>query len=236
MDYALGERLRATSSVDTVDGRQGEWMHTSLGGRFWPLDPRPEDIHVSDIANGHALDCRYNGQGRVSRFYSVAEHTELGADFLYRTYNDPMLALAFLFHDAAEGLLKDLSRAVKHGIDSIGVAWSDTAGGLEYEIGPANAYSVIEKRVHEVILRKYGLWDVSVKHKALIKDIDCRLVPLEKAAIMKYPQPWAYDKFAPLPGVIIQCRAPMQAKAKWAEAYQRYTIATGRHPEPIELD
>lgn len=213
---AAAEREHATNHIDVVEDRNGEWMHTSLGGRFWPLDPRPEDIHISDIANGHALDCRYNGQGRVSRFYSVAEHTYLGANYVLHDRKDPLVALAFLFHDAAEGLLKDLSRAVKHAV------------------GPG--YSTMEHNVQECILRKYDLLLVSEREAAYIKDIDRRLVPLEKAAIMKYSQPWAYDQFEPLPGVNIACFNPVEAKDRWLGCYMRLCVDAGREWERFELD
>lgn len=210
------EREHATTFIDTVKERKGEWMHTSLGNKFWPLDPRPEDIRISDIANGHALDCRYNGQGRVDRFYSVAEHTYLGANYVLRDRNDPIVALAFLFHDAAEGLLKDLSRAVKHSVGA--------------------AYETIEHNVQQVILRKYDLLEVSEINARYIKDIDRRLVPLEKAAIMRYPQPWAFDQFEPLPGVEIKCFAPPEAKARWLDFYHELTLKAGRQPEFFEIN
>jgi hypothetical protein len=53
-------------------------MQLSSGGRFWPLDPRQEDIHIEDIANGLALDCRYAGQCKIDSFYSVAEQIRSG--------------------------------------------------------------------------------------------------------------------------------------------------------------
>ena len=155
-------------------------------------------------------------QGRVTRFYSVAEHSYLGANYVLRERKDPLVALAFLFHDAAEAYLKDLARAVKHAV------------------GPA--YSSIEANVQEVILRKYDLLEVSEREAGYIKDIDRRLVPLEKAAIMKHPQPWAYDQFQPLPGVNIACFNPPEAKDKWLGCYLRLCVDSGREWEKWELD
>lgn len=52
--------------------RKGDWILTFTGRRFYPLDPRPEDVCLEDIAHALSLICRYNGHSRF--FYSVAEH------------------------------------------------------------------------------------------------------------------------------------------------------------------
>ena len=41
--------------------RRGGWCATYTGMQFWPLDPRPEDICIEDIAHALALQCRFNG-------------------------------------------------------------------------------------------------------------------------------------------------------------------------------
>lgn len=86
--------------------RHGDWMQTFTGRQFWPLDPRPEEVHIQDIAHALANDCRYGGHCR--RFYSVAEHSVL----LARAVSAPN-RLAALMHDAPEGYLGDLIRPVK---------------------------------------------------------------------------------------------------------------------------
>ena len=86
---------------DEVEGRVGLWMQTSLGGKFFPQDMRPEEIFISDIANGLALDCRYNGQGRVDRYLSVAEHSVLMAQVARRRRWPAKVTFAVLLHDAA---------------------------------------------------------------------------------------------------------------------------------------
>ena len=112
---------------DIVEGRKGRWMHTSLGGRFWPEDPRVDEVHISDIANGLALDCRYSGQGRVDRFYSVAEHSALMAWYAMDNYR-PWLAYLCLLHDAAEAYLNDLSPAIKK---ALGASYKKLEEGVQ---------------------------------------------------------------------------------------------------------
>ena len=224
--------------VDVTEERKGEWMHTSLGGRFWPADPRPEDIHISDIGNGLALDCRYAGMGRVDRYYSVAEHCyHLGRYAYEQDRTTPLLALAVMFHDAAEAYINDLNRATKHAVDAVASSGEDLGCILETcsRPRPAGAYSAIEKPLQEMILRKYKLWEVSQEYAPYIKDLDCRIVPLEKKAVMRYSQPWAFDEFAPLPGVHIACFNPPEAKMKWCSLYSSLSIQVGYIPEEWEM-
>lgn len=200
---------------DLAEGRQGEWMHTSLGGRFYPADPRESEIFISDIANGLSLDCRYGGQGRVDKFYSVAEHSVLMAQYAAKELCWPSDALkCILLHDAAEAYLNDLPRAVKHAVGA--------------------SYDLLEERIQTLVYRKYGLTARANALASQIKEIDCRIVPLEKAAIMAHPQPWEYDKFQSLLGVAIQCWEPKIAKAKFLNAWCRAT--PGLFAEDIVYD
>lgn len=97
-----------------VSPRKGDWIQTFSGRKFWPLDPRPEEIHLIDIAAGLAKECRYGGQ--CLRFYTVAEHSVLMARKARRTL--PALPArarrALLLHDGSEGLgLRDIPRPIK---------------------------------------------------------------------------------------------------------------------------
>ena len=60
-----------------LEQRKGDWMQTATGGVFWPVDPRPEDVEIEDIAHALSLICRYCGH--VREFYSVAQHSVLVA-------------------------------------------------------------------------------------------------------------------------------------------------------------
>lgn len=51
----------------TVAARRGDWMQLASGQPFWPLDPRPEEIHIEDIAAALSKLCRYGGH--CKRFY-----------------------------------------------------------------------------------------------------------------------------------------------------------------------
>lgn len=82
------------------------WILTASGRHFNYRDPRPEDIHILDIAQALASECRYNGHTRA--FYSVAQHAWLASQIVPRE-----LALEALLHDATEAYCKDIPSPLK---------------------------------------------------------------------------------------------------------------------------
>ena len=68
--------------ASTTQGRKGDWILTYSGIEFWPLDPRPEDVRIEDIAHALSMQCRF--AGHCDRFYSVAEHSIRVADLVPR--------------------------------------------------------------------------------------------------------------------------------------------------------
>src|SRR5690348_18006267 len=81
-------------------------IHTFTGRTFCPLDPKPEDIDIQDIAHALSCQCRFTGHSR--KFYSVAEHC-VRVSLLV----SPDLQLAALLHDASEAYLSDVARPIK---------------------------------------------------------------------------------------------------------------------------
>ncbi len=86
--------------------RIGDWMQTFTGKQFWPLDPRPDEINIEDVASALSKLCRYGGH--CLRFYSVAEHCVHVANAAPKE-----LALTALLHDASEAYLSDVIRPIK---------------------------------------------------------------------------------------------------------------------------
>jgi hypothetical protein len=127
----------ATFNNRTTD-RKGSWLQTYTGIQFWPIDPRPGEIDIRDIAHSLANTCRYNGH--CTRFYSVAEHCVLMAGFA-----SPENQLAALLHDAAEAYIADVPRPLK-----------------VYLLG----FQEIEHRIEECIAEKFGVrypWHPEIK-------------------------------------------------------------------------
>lgn len=109
--------------------RKGDWMQTATGAQFWPLDPRPEEVHIEDIAHALSNMCRY--AGHCTRFYSVAQHS------VYVSRHLPEdLKLWGLLHDASEAYAVDIPRPLKRFIPG---------------------YREIEDRIMSAIAARFGL-------------------------------------------------------------------------------
>jgi hypothetical protein len=76
------------------------------GTKFWPLEPKPEDITIAAIARSLSNECRFGGH--VREFYSVAQHS-VRASYMV----PPDLALCGLLHDASEAYLRDVPTPLK---------------------------------------------------------------------------------------------------------------------------
>lgn len=104
--------------------RKGYWYQTYTGREVYPVDLRPEDIDIRDIAHSLALKCRFNGACRVH--YSVAAHSLHVHDYLLATkrswnFGDVLRSVLRwgLMHDAAEAYLGDITRPVKRSLDGV---------------------------------------------------------------------------------------------------------------------
>lgn len=89
--------------------RLGDFMQVASGRKFWPMDPRSDEVFIEDIAHSLSLQCRY--AGHCLRFYSVAEHSVHLARHL--RWQGVDVALWALLHDASEAYLVDVPRPVK---------------------------------------------------------------------------------------------------------------------------
>jgi hypothetical protein len=99
--------------------RRGKYMHTSNGKKYWPMDPRPAEVHPEVVAHHLANRCRYNGatQHKLFRskiFYSVAEHSVLVSRYIEEVLGKPEYALEGLLHDGSEAYNGDLIRPLKY--------------------------------------------------------------------------------------------------------------------------
>ena len=74
------------------------WFQTFTGKKFHPLDPRPEDICIEDIA--HALSYINRFGGHLPEPWTVAQHSIVVAEFA-----PPGLRLAAQMHDSPEAYL-----------------------------------------------------------------------------------------------------------------------------------
>lgn len=141
--------------------RVGTWIQTYSGGKFWPLDPRADELDIVDIACALSRVCRYAGHTR--RFYSVAEHS-----VLVSRHVDPEYAREALMHDASEAYIGDMTRPLKR--------QPQMAAFVEAE-------AAIERCVAE----KFGL-RTDPEAVAAWKSIDDRILVDEITELMHDPQ------------------------------------------------
>lgn len=174
--------------------RIGDWMQTATGKAFWPLDPRPEEIHIEDIAAGLSRLCRYGGQLRHDvEFYSVAEHSVFVAEAA-----PPGKKLEALLHDSPESFIQDLIRPIKPAM---------------------TGYEPIETRLATVIGRRYGVTLHPLSPE--VKRLDNAILADERDQVMaKPPRDWKLTE--PALGIKLPCWSPFKARFEFLAAFRRY--------------
>lgn len=110
-----------THPADT--SRFGGYVLTFTGNWFYPLDPRPEDVHREDMAQGLSLKSRWSGQCNL--FYPILSHclavADIGAylaerDGKPRWFVDLVRKLG-LVHDGNEAYFPDVPGPIKRYIE-----------------------------------------------------------------------------------------------------------------------
>jgi hypothetical protein len=147
--------------VDNVETRKGDWMQTIGERKFYPMDPRPEEVFIEDIAWSLAHQARYNGHARL--FYSVAEHSILVSEALAGTG----MEFAGLMHDATEAYVTDVPRPLKRYLTN---------------------YAEIEDNVWRAIAKRY---DLPAELPEAVKDADNAVLMAEKPVLLGTKFAWA---------------------------------------------
>lgn len=158
------------SSVKQVPKERGPWLHSFSGRPIHPLDLKPEEILLNDIARSLSMQCRY--LGHANRFYSVAEHCCFVSD-LCLAWGHKDVALAGLMHDAAEAYIGDIIRPIKR-------------HPAIYEI-----VKPIEERISRAIAQRFGL--IYPEHR-LVTFYDNFVIGTEKAEL-KTPLATGYEYY-----------------------------------------
>lgn len=95
-----------------------DWMLTHSLRKVHPLDFKPEDVNLYDMATSLAKQCRYNGH--LKGFYSVAEHSDIMRRALKRDGYPPIIQKLGLLHDGSETWTGDIIRPLKNALRSQG--------------------------------------------------------------------------------------------------------------------
>jgi 5'-deoxynucleotidase YfbR-like HD superfamily hydrolase len=189
-----------------VAERIGNWMLTVGGRAFYPLDPRPEDIEIEDIAHALSMICRFGGHS--SKFYSVAEHSLRVAMAISGAGGTRDESFAGLMHDAAEAYVGDMIWPLKRSNQARG--YKEVESLVELAIAMRFGFPA----AMPPIVKRFDLVLLSTEKRDLMNAGWCRKVGagLEAEAAATTLGPWHSDAFEPLPEVIDPMTQPM-AKA-----------------------
>lgn len=143
------------------------WLQTATGRQFWPLDARPTDVVLEDVAHSLAIVNRFTGH--TSRPYSVASHSLMVADILALAREPVAVIRAGLLHDASEAYLCDLARPVKDRMPD---------------------YRAFEDRLQAVIEERFSV-RITASQRAAVKKADNTALMVEREQLMQVPPaPW----------------------------------------------
>lgn len=182
---------RSSSAV----GRRGDWIQLISGEPFWPLDARPEDVRINDIAWALSMQCRFGGHCR--KFYSVAEHSVMVSRMV-----SPKDAFWGLLHDAPEAYLVDLPRPIKQNMPD---------------------YRTYENALAEIICERFGLdytmpAEVGLADGAILLAERAQLMAPSKLS-WEFPQSKVNETGMPLP--VLACWDPSTAYSQFLQEFSR---------------
>lgn len=194
----IGARVVAAVEAEL----RGPFIQVYPARKFYPFDPRPEDVFIESIAHGLSNICRYSGA--CDKHFSVAEHSTLIARYLASRYA-PEVALAGLLHDAPECLsgFGDVGRPVKGRAPVIG----ETEDGIW----------------RKAVAPRFGL---PLEIPAEVHEADNRILADEIAANLA-PMEWQAKHNDPL-GVNIRCWSPEKAEIEFLATFDALTGGSRR--------
>jgi len=172
--------------------RFGDWMQTYGGQRFWPLDPRADEVDIWDIAHSLSMQCRY--AGHCLQFYSVAEHCVHIARWLDARGHDRQTCLWGLLHDAGEAYVLDMVRPLKRSLPQ---------------------FEAIERRVMSAVT---GHFRLPLGVPEIVKECDNRILVDEKMQNMRPGLAWSTDGLEPL-DVTLRFWSPDRAKVEFFDTF-----------------
>ncbi len=185
--------------------RKGSWMATVSGGRFYPLDPRADEVHVDDLVSGISGAGRYANQTRDR--YTVGEHSvivSLVCEEMARARGWPewlvlLVAREGLLHDASEAWIGDVVRPLKYTFAMRG-------------------YRRAEAKIMACVFERFGVTPTAMT-SALVKLVDDEILHDEIDQLMVDPHMFsAYHTFRGV-GATIEAMPHQQAAHVFARRF-----------------
>jgi hypothetical protein len=182
-------------------GEISGYILTSSGRWINPLNPKPDEIYIEDLAHALSNICRFTGHVRC--FYSVAEHSCRISDAA-----SPENALWGLLHDAGEAYIGDIAKPVKYQRPGFGTY-----------------YRRAQNKLDEAVISKFGL---SMPEPEEINYLDDMFVHTEQRDLMPEPiEPhpdsnYDLDTYSgPLHPERIEPWLPQQAEVEYLDRFYR---------------
>jgi hypothetical protein len=97
--------------MDRIMNKEDSWIRSYTGGKVYFFEPEKSTINFLDICHALSLLCRFNGA--TDFFYSIAQHSVLVADEVYKETKCKNLAYVGLLHDASEAFISDIPSPFK---------------------------------------------------------------------------------------------------------------------------
>jgi len=176
-------------------------MQTYTGRMIDPLNLRPADVDIIDVAHALSNTCRFGGHTRS--FYSVAEHSLLVSHLVPHEH-----ALCGLLHDAPEAYLGDVIWPLK---PRMFLQFGETPG-------PFGHYE--DRLWCDAIAPAF---DLPAFMPRCIKEADDMAVAAEAEFFMGHgaPASWTELRLLPKPPVVIfSCYDPPGARKRFLERFQ----------------
>lgn len=120
-----------TDQYDTAgcpETDRGNWMQLGEGRIFYPLDPRPEEVFIEDIARSLSRLMRYNGHSDEP--ISVAQHCVQCVHLARLDKVNEYQLLSILLHDASEAYTGDMIRPLKMNMPEFRKAEKKVTGAI----------------------------------------------------------------------------------------------------------
>lgn len=158
------------------------WLPTTTGRVFDIVRPdwRVVDL-MNDVAEQLAQIARFSGAVSAGP-YSVAQHSVIGADFIFRNGRDREAAAAFLLHDAHEYALTDkTSPNAEAEVETAEIIWPGHGGRVVRQM-----QALMKLRIDVAIYQAAGMGGngCPTPYRELVKQIDLRLLATEKAHLL----------------------------------------------------
>ena len=169
------------------------WLQICSNGpvdrAFDLLDPELASVDF-DVAIPEALAriTRYTGHTR-SGIFSVAQHSVLGADAIYRKTGDRTAAACFLLHDAHEHVLGDKATPIAEAEVALAEQMMPGIGGKLVR----DMQKAMKRRIDLAIYAAAGLGHdgCPLRYRPLVAEVDLAMLATERRHLLgRAPKPW----------------------------------------------